>query len=240
MGHPLAKLVAVALAASTVFAAPSASASDASLLVIGDSITCGMLASSTTCGRGYRGFARLEDDLLALGTFDRVTVDAVYARNAAGLASTRRHGAKTIAEYIRKRPATSAVIVALGSNDLQHSFRPAYFEEQIRAVITAAGSRPVAWINVFRSDRPYYVRRSATFNAVLTRVAADTPTLTVIDWHTAIRANPSWQAFDKLHLQPVGYQARVPFYVDAAAALWQIVNPPVQDTTTTTTTTVAG
>lgn len=234
MGHPLAKLVAVALAASTLFATPPASASNASLLVIGDSITCGMLASSNSCGRRYRGFARLEQDLLAQGTFDRVTVDAVYSRNAAGLASTRRHGAKTIAEYLRKRPATSAIIVALGSNDLQHSYRPAYFEEQIRAVMAAAGSRPVAWINVFRSDRPYYVRRSATFNAVLARVAADTPTLTVIDWHTAIRANPAWQAFDKLHLQPVGYQARVPYYLDAATALWQMMNPPVLDTTTTT------
>lgn len=238
MGHPLTKLVTAALVASTLVVSSPASANTASLLIIGDSITCGMLASSTTCGRGYRGFARLEEDLLAQGTFGRVTVDAVYARNAAGLASTRRHGAKTIAEYLRKRPATSAIIVALGSNDLQHSYRPAYFEEQIRAVLAAAGSRPVAWINVFRSDRPYYVRRSATFNAVLARVAADTPTLTVIDWYTAIRANPAWQAFDKLHLQPVGYQARVPYYVDAANALWQTLYPAPPDTTTTTT--VAG
>ena len=240
MGHPLTKLVVAAFVASTLLVSSPAAASDASLLIIGDSITCGMLAKSTTCGRGYRGFARLEEDILAQGTFGRVTADAVYARNAAGLASTRRHGAKTIAEYLRKRPATSAIIVALGSNDLQHSHKPAYFEEQIRAVLQAAGSRPVAWINVFRSDRPYYVRRSATFNAVLARVATTTPTLTVIDWSSALQANPAWQAFDKLHLQPVGYQARVPYYLNASTALWQALNPPPPDTTTTTTTTIAG
>jgi lysophospholipase L1-like esterase len=193
-----------------------------------------MLTSSATCGRGYRGFAQLEEDLAALGTFTRITVDAVYSRNAAGLASTRRHGAKTIAQYLRKRPATSAILVALGSNDLQHSHRPAYFEQQIRAVMTAAGPRPVAWVNVFRSDRPYYVRRSATFNAVLARLATEYPNLTVVDWYSTIRERPAWQAFDKLHLQPVGYRARVPFYVDAATRLGQMLSP------VETTTTVAG
>jgi len=240
MGNPLIRLLSAAILTAIVATpATPAVANESSLLVVGDSITCGMLASSASCGREYRGFARLQENLLSLGTFGRVTIDAVYARNAAGLASTRRHGAKTITEYLRKRPATSAIIVALGSNDLQHSHRPAYFEEQIRAVMDAAGTRPVAWVNVFRSDRPYYVRRSATFNAVLTRVAAEYPTLLVIDWHAAIRQNPKWQAFDKLHLQPAGYQARVPYYLDAAAMLWQMLNPAPPESTTTTIT-VAG
>lgn len=235
MGNPLKHAFAAAVFAATLMVPVSpASANNASLLVIGDSITCGMVSTSTTCGRTFRGFARLEEDLLSLGTFDRVTIDAVYSRNAAGLASTRRHGAKTIAEYLRKRPSTGAIIVALGSNDLQHSHRPMYFEQQIRAVMDAAGTRPVGWINVFRSDRPYYVRRSATFNAVLNRLSAEYPNLAVVDWNTAIRANPAWQAFDKLHLQPIGYQARVRFYVDAAAQVWQLLNPPPPESSTTT------
>ena len=240
MGNPLTRLVvAVLVAVGSLVQAPAARADDASLLVIGDSITCGMLARSTTCGSAYRGFARLEEDLLALGTFDRVTIDAVYSRNAAGLASTRRHGAKTLAGYLRSRQSADAVIVALGSNDLQHSHRPAYFEQQIRAVMDAAGQRPVAWINVYRLDRPYYVKRSSTFNAVLARMATAYPNLVVVDWHSAIVAQPAWLAFDKLHLQPQGYRARVPYYVNGATALWAMLNPPPPDTTTTTTT-VAG
>lgn len=244
MGNPLTRIVVAALVATGLsIQAPAVRADDASLLVLGDSITCGMLARSATCGRTYRGFARLEEDLLALGTFDRVTVDAVYSRNAAGLAGTRRHGAKTLAGYLRSRQPADAVIVALGSNDLQHSHRPVYFEQQIRAVMDAASGRPVAWVNVYRSDRPYYVRRSATFNAMLTRMATVYPNLVVIDWHSAIVARPEWQAFDKLHLQPQGYRARVPYYVNGATALWAMLNPPPPDTTPTTTlttTTVAG
>jgi lysophospholipase L1-like esterase len=241
MGNALTRLAVAALvAAATMIPAPTARADGASLLVIGDSITCGMLARSTTCGSAYRGFARLEEDLLALGTFDRVTVDAVYSRNAAGLAATRRHGAKTLAAYLRARQSADAVIVALGSNDLQHSHRPAYFEQQIRAVMDAAGGRPVAWVNVYRSDRPYYVRRSATFNAVLARMAGVYPNLAVVDWHSAIVAQPTWQAFDRLHLQPKGYRARVPYYVEGATALWSMLNPPQPaDSTDVSTTTVA-
>jgi len=233
MGNPLTRLVAVALTAASLFLGASpTSARNTSLLVIGDSITCGMVSVSTTCGRGFRGFARLQENLLATGTFNRVTVDAVYSRNAAGSASTRRHGAKTLAEYLRRRPGADAIIVALGSNDLQHSHRPAYFEEQIRAVLDVARGRPVAWVNVYRSDRTYYTRRSATFNAVLARMSTVYPNLVVVDWNTAIRANPQWQAFDRLHLTSVGYRARVAFYLQGATATWQMLNP---ETTTTTT-----
>jgi lysophospholipase L1-like esterase len=234
MGNTLTRLVAVALIATGIlFPARATRADNATLLVIGDSITCGMLSASTTCGSGYRGFARLEEDLLALGTFGRVTVDAVYSRNAAGLASTRRHGAKTLAGHLRNRQSADAVIVALGSNDLQHSHRPAYFEQQIRAVMTAAGSRPVAWVNVYRSDRPYYPRRSTTFNNVLQRMTTIYPNLTVVDWHSAVVARPKWQAFDRLHLQPEGYRARVPYYLEAASTLWEVLNPAPPETTTT-------
>jgi hypothetical protein len=53
-----------------------------------------------------------------------------------------------------------------------------------------------------------------------------------------ISTNPKWFAFDKLHLQPVGYRARATLYVELAQNLWNVVVPTT--TTTTTTTTVAG
>jgi len=232
-------LIARFFAVVTVVAAMNvgpASAETSTLLVVGDSITCGMLSKSQTCGSNYRGFGNLRETLLAQGTFTEVIVDAAYSRNVAGIASTKRNGAKTMARYLSDKKV-DAFVVALGSNDLQHSFRPAFFETSIREVMRLAAGRPVSWVTVYRSDRSYYPRRAATFNAVLSRLANEYPNLTIVDWSTALMANASWQAFDKLHLEPVGYRARIPFFVEAAAAAWAKLQPP---TTTTTTTTVVG
>jgi lysophospholipase L1-like esterase len=204
------------------------------LLVVGDSITCGMLSRSKTCGRNYRGFGNLRETLLARGTFSEVIVDAAYSRNVAGVAATKRNGAKTIARFLEER-TVDAIIVALGSNDLQHSYRPAFFENSIREVMKLADGRPVAWVNVYRSDRSYYPRRSATFNAVLNRLAVEYPNLTVIDWSSALRANPKWQAFDKLHLEPVGYRSRIPYFVSGADELWTTLQPPPEAASPSTT-----
>lgn len=209
-----------------MLAAP-AKADDASptLLVVGDSITCGMLSRSTTCGRNYRGFGNLREQLLSQGTFGNVIVDAAYSRNVAGPAATKRNGAKTISQYLKVR-SVDAFVIALGSNDLQHSYRPAVFESLIRDVMKLTAGRPVAWVTVYRSDRPYYPRRSTTFNNVLNRLASEYPNLTIVDWSSALMANPKWQAFDKLHLEPIGYRARIPYFVEAATATWTMLQPP--------------
>lgn len=240
MGKSLITRLAAALMLVATLNAPSAHADTSTLLVVGDSITCGMLSRSSTCGRNYRGFGNLRETLLAQGTFTDVIVDAAYSRNVSGIASTKRNGAKTIAAYLAERDV-DAFVVALGSNDLQHSFRPAFFEKSIRDVMKLAAGRPVSWVTVYRSDRNYYPRRAATFNAVLSRLAGDYPNLSIIDWSGALVANPQWQAFDKLHLEPVGYRARIPFFVEAATATWTKLQPPVTTTvaTTSTTTTVA-
>ena len=227
MGQPLITRFAIALAMFTAFIAAPAKADDTTptLLVVGDSITCGMLSRSTTCGRNYRGFGNLREQLLGQETFGNVIVDAAYSRNVAGLATTKRNGAKTIAQYL-KAGKIDAFVVALGSNDLQHSHRPVFFETSIREVMKLAAGRPVSWVTVYRSDRTYYPRRSTTFNNVLQRLAGEYPNLTVVDWSSALVANPTWQAFDKLHLEPVGYRARIPYFLEAASAAWTLLQPP--------------
>lgn len=229
MGKSLITRLAVALMLLATLNAPSAHADTSTLLVVGDSITCGMLSRSNTCGRNYRGFGNLRETLLAQGTFTDVIVDAAYSRNVSGIASTKRNGAKTIAAYLADREV-DAFVVALGSNDLQHSFRPAFFEKSIRDVMKLAAGRPVSWVTVYRSDRNYYPRRAATFNAVLSRLAGEYTNLSIVDWSSALVANPQWQAFDKLHLEPVGYRARIPFFVEAATATWTRLQPPVTTT----------
>jgi lysophospholipase L1-like esterase len=184
-------------------------------------------------------------DSLTWGTaFEEVIVDGVHARNISGPARTSRNGVKTYKEYIKKGMVPDAVIVALGSNDLQQSPKSSFYSSYIRELLTLIGPRPVVWVNVYRTDLPIYPRRSATFNAALLNATSEFPNLTILDWSTQLIANPKWLAFDKLHLQPIGYRARANMYVQAAGELWNILVPPPttapEITAVETTTTIAG
>jgi lysophospholipase L1-like esterase len=213
----------------------SAATETRTLLVLGDSLTW---------GAAYKGFGNVVPKLNALGTFQKVIVDGVHARNISGPARTSRNGVKTYKDYIKKGIVPDAVIVALGSNDLQQSPKTSFYLREIRELLNLIGPRPVVWVNVYRTDLPIYPKRSATFNEALLVATSEYPNLTILDWSTELIANPKWLAFDKLHLQPVGYRARATMYVQAANELWNILVPPpttVPETTVVeTTTTVAG
>ena len=224
----------------TVDTHPSASrAAGGTLLVLGDSLTY---------GTAYPGFGNVVPQLEALGTFDDVKIDAEFARNISGPARTSRNGVKTYKQLVKNGLRPNAVIVALGSNDLQQSAKPAFFEAEIRELLTLIGDVPVVWINVLRTDASYSPQRSAMFNRVLLRIAPEYPNLSVVDWASMLAAHPKWFAFDKLHLQPRGYRFRATVYVEAAQSLWITLNPPITIPETTipettipqTTTTVAG
>ena len=242
MGHTLIRKRIVAAFCAVVVvvgfgqgSVSSAATEQRTLLVLGDSLTW---------GTAYRGFGNVVPQLKALGTFEKVIVDGVHARNISGPARTSRNGVKTYKEYIKKGIAPDAVIVALGSNDLQQSPKASFYLREIRELLTLIGPRPVVWVNVYRTDSPRYPRRSATFNAALLNVTSEFPNLTILDWSTQLIANPKWLSFDKLHLQPIGYRARAAMYVQAAGELWNILVPPPTTTPETTvvetTTTVAG
>ena len=234
------RLIAACCAVVVVVGFSQASGSSATskpltLLVLGDSLTW---------GTAYRGFGNVVPQLKALGTFEEFIVDGVHARNISGPARTSRNGVKTYKEYIKKGMVPDAVIVALGSNDLQQSPKSSFYSSYIRELLTLIGPRPVVWVNVYRTDLPIYPRRSATFNAALLNATSEFPNLTILDWSTQLIANPKWLAFDKLHLQPIGYRARANMYVQAAGELWNILVPPPttapEITAVETTTTIAG
>ena len=242
MGHTLIrKRIAAAFCAVVVVvglgqaSGSSAATEQRTLLVLGDSLTW---------GTAYKGFGNVLPQLKALGTFEKVIVDGVHARNISGPARTSRNGVKTYKQYIRKGMVPDAVIVALGSNDLQQSPKASFYLREIRELLTLIGPRPVVWVNVYRTDSPSYPKRSATFNEALLDATSDFPNLTILDWSTELIANPRWLAFDKLHLQPIGYRARATMYVQAASELWNILVPPptaIPETSLVeTTTTVAG
>ena len=211
-----------------------------SLLVLGDSLTW---------GTNYRGFGDVTPKLKAVGYFNTIVVDGVFARNISGPAGTARNGVKTLKKLSASGLRPDAAIIALGSNDLQHSGDKAFYIARIREMLALVGDIPVVWFNVWRTDAPYYPKRSATFNAALVEVASERTNVVVADWASIVVANPKLMAFDGLHLQPVGYRLRAQMYVEATQMLIDTLSPPPTTTVPTTvpettipssTTTVAG
>ena len=211
------------------------------LLVLGDSLTW---------GTNYRGFGNVTPKLKAVGYFNTLVVDGVFARNISGPAGTARNGVKTLKKLSSTGVRPDAAIIALGSNDLQHSGDKAFYVARIREMLALVGDIPIVWFNVWRTDAKYYPKRSATFNAALVEVASERSNVVVADWASIVLANPKLMAFDGLHLQPVGYRLRAQMYVEAAQMLIDTLSPPptttvpattVPETTVPeTTTTVAG
>ena len=199
------------------------------LLVIGDSLTW---------GTNYRGFGNVTPKLKEVGYFNTVVVDGVFARNISGPAGTSRNAVKTVKKLATTGLRPNAAIIALGSNDLQHSASKEFYAKRIREMLDLVGDIPIVWFNVWRTDAVFYPKRSATFNATLIEVVADYPNVVVADWASIVVANPKLMAFDGLHLQPVGYRLRAQMYVEAAQMLIATLNPPPTTTTTTTTTVV--
>ena len=196
------------------------------LLVLGDSLTW---------GTNYRGFGNVTPKLKAVGYFNTLVVDGVFARNISGPAGTARNGVKTLKKLSATGLRPDAAIIALGSNDLQHSGDKAFYVARIREMLALVGDIPIVWFNVWRTDAPYYPKRSATFNAALVEVASERSNVVIADWASIVIANPKLMAFDGLHLQPVGYRLRAQMYVEAAQMLIDTLSPPPTTTVPATT-----
>lgn len=223
----LSRLLAAATLTFVGVALPRPTAgTDGTLLVLGDSLTW---------GANYQAFGDVGNRLRAEGTFPSVVVDGVSGRNVAGVGNTSRSGSVAYRRWVEANGTPAAVLVALGTNDLQHSRRPAFHVARIRELLDAIGDVPVVWVDVYRADQRHYPRLSITYNRLLRRVTAEYPNVVaVIDWHSLVTANRSWMAFDRLHLQASGYRARAQVYVDASRVLWERLNPTPTSTVETT------
>ena len=220
-----ASLVVCLVGVATVEAKPTPPPAP-TLLVLGDSLTW---------GTNYRGFGNVTPKLKAVGYFNTLVVDGVFARNISGPAGTARNGVKTLKKLSAAGLRPDAAIIALGSNDLQHSGDKAFYVARIREMLALVGDIPIVWFNVWRTDAPYYPKRSATFNAALVEVASERSNVVVADWASIVVANPKLMAFDGLHLQPVGYRLRAQMYVEAAQMLIDTLSPPPTTTVPATT-----
>ncbi len=202
-----------------------------SLLILGDSITW-----------GTEYFAKSQKLISADGQWTNIVIDGQYSRRVAfptPNASTKFSGVKTFKKLSADGLKADAVIVALGSNDVAIETKEAVYELIIRDLLTTIGDVPVTWLTVNRRDTPAIANRSVVFNQVLARIAPEFPNLVIEDWYSTLAKRPRWMAWDKVHLTPVGYQARAKLHRRLARELFDrhiIATTPTTTTTTTTTT----
>ncbi|MEN9793107.1 MAG: GDSL-like Lipase/Acylhydrolase family [Actinomycetota bacterium] len=186
------------------------------VLIVGDSLTVGAATG------GYRATNYLRDAVAATKAsptdahtlWSGAIVDARVGRRIPA-------GRTIIAERIAADPSITAVVVALGTNDVTGSLpatpeeRRAFWRSRIAGVLEAAAGRPVMWVNVeFGPQRPGWNARAAFFNAVLLRMAAEPAyagRLVVRDWASRFpnttRGEMRYTA-DGIHLNPGGYKFR--------------------------------
>lgn len=194
------------------------------LLVLGDSLTW---------GANY--FAKTQSQLAATQTFDNVIVDGWWSRRIGGIVSTTYSGANTYKNtYLKKRVYPTAVIVALGTNDVYFLSKKREYIAVIRELMDAIGPVPVVWLNVHRVDSSRTTARSRVFNRTLERVLAEYPLASVYDWANKAKTTSRLMAFDKIHLTPSGYKVRSNVYAELATTLAQRVSDATSTTTTTT------
>ncbi|MFY8238152.1 MAG: SGNH/GDSL hydrolase family protein, partial [Ilumatobacteraceae bacterium] len=186
------------------------------LLFVGDSLTVGTDA-----------FGSLGVKLQRLGTWNETVVDARVGRTA---------NAGSVVLQKRITRATTAIVIALGTNDMISKTRASYPKWVIDRVMSKSKGRPVLWVNLefANKTRPDLALRAKRFNTELRRAVKRWPNLFVSDWNSAFTPNKNSRFIaDGVHLTVAGYRTRSKYLVPNVFSFGSII---VNASTTTTTT----
>ena len=230
MPRPIYRSFAVCMTALTlfgIFAVPVATASrpaiglngQGTVLVVGDSLTF---------GANY--FGRLAVKAQGTNIWTNVVLDAKNGRKATV-------GAKVIANRLTN--STTAIVVALGTNDMISKSESWYPSYAIDTVMQQAGDLPVLWVNLEFSPtgRADWRARGVRFNRALRAATNRYPNLVIADWNTFF--TPKRQSrfvADGVHLTVTGYKTRTSYFINQMRLFGQRI---VEATTTTTSTTTS-
>ena len=192
------------------------------VLVVGDSLTF---------GANY--FGRLGIRAQGTNIWTKVTLDAKNGRKATV-------GAKVIANKLTS--STTAIVVALGTNDMISKSERWYPRYAIDTVMEQAGGLPVLWVNLEFSPtgRADWRLRGVRFNRALQQATNDYPNLTVADWNTFFtpRGQSRFVA-DGVHLSVTGYKTRSSYFINQMRLFGQSIVDATTTTSTSSTTTTS-
>jgi hypothetical protein len=212
-------LLGIAAVPATAARKPAIGANgQGTVLVVGDSLTF---------GANY--FGKLGVKAQGTNIWTNVVLDAKNGRKATV-------GAKIIAN--RLSSSTTAIVVALGTNDMISKSESWYPTYAIDTVMEQAGGLPVLWVNLEFSPtgRADWRARGVRFNRALQSATRRYPNLVIADWNKFF--TPKGQSrfvADGVHLSVTGYRTRTTYFINQMKLFGQRI---VDATTTTTTTTV--
>ena len=190
------------------------------LLVVGDSLTVGTEA-----------FGSLSTKVSALGTWTNVVMDAKVGRKAS-------LGATVIEKTITS--STTAIVVALGTNDMISKPETWYPRWVIDTVMQKTRGLPVLWVNLefSQTGRSDWRTRGVRFNRELRLAKQRYPNLSIADWNTAFTPKSKSRFInDGVHLTVSGYKTRSKFLVPAISSFGSyVVNVSTTTSTSSTTT----
>lgn len=200
------------------------------LLIVGDSLTF---------GANY--FGKLGSKAQSTNIWTKVILDAKNGRRATV-------GAKVIAD--RLTDTTTAIVVALGTNDMISKPMSWYPDYAIDAVMEQVGALPVLWVNLEFSPtgRADWRSRGVRFNRALQKAALRYPNLVVADWNKYF--TPKGQSrfvADGVHLSVTGYKTRTRYFISEMTEFADLIisatttttEPPASSSSSSTTTTTS-
>lgn len=187
-----------------------------SLFFVGDSLTV-----------GTKAFGDLQKRLDKLQMWDRVIINAKVGRRTD----------QSLSVLTQSMPEdASAIVVALGTNDVISRREPQYPAWVINEVMELSGGLPVLWFNTDFSPtgRGDWRFRSRRFNRALRDAREEWPNLVIGDWYSFFtpKGKNRFQS-DGVHLSVSAYKLRASFTETQIRKFGQLI---VDATTTTTTT----
>lgn len=208
---------------------PAASNGQGTLVVVGDSLM-----------EGTAVLGSLRSRLVALKTWPGVVID--YKRGR-----TTIEGTRILARRLAANPAATAIIVALGTNDMLHHSKYDHAASIIDDLMQESLGLPVLWVNIsYSAAHKDWRLRASQFNRALLAARAEWPNLSVADWSRSfVPAGRSNYIIDGIHLSNSGYRTRATWLAREAGRFGvSIVNSSTTTTgpaatTTTPVTTIA-
>lgn len=228
--HVTACLLSVAVLIASALAGTTRSASARSgdltregqgtLVFIGDSLTVGADA-----------FGAVALNLRRAGIWTAVVMDGRVGRTA-------RQGASTLATRMETTRNPTAVVVALGTNDMISQRAASYPPAVIEKVMNESLGVPVLWVTPTFSSaiRPDWRQRALRFNRALRAAQTEWPNLHIADWSGAFAPRgASRYIADGVHLTVTGYKTRASWTVRQVTSFGRAI---IDATSTTTSTTI--
>lgn len=217
-------LVAAAGVPRGASAAPRALTPDGqgALLFIGDSLTVGADA-----------FGALATNLRRPRTWTAVVMDAKVGRTAS-------QGASTLAARMNKTRDVTAVVIALGTNDMISQRSASYPPAVIEKVMNESLGVPVLWVTPTFSAtiRPDWRQRALRFNRALRAAQEEWPNLFVADWAGQfVPRGASRFIADGVHLTVSGYKTRASWTIRQVDTFGRTIIDATTTTSSTTTST---